>query len=105
MLPITHPENGPDIRTLRGRMHDLKQPLTNPDPKTDWTLNDIAWVYAEKHQAIVYGPITFINNDFVSVRDITNRNTDVYIANKVYSHTDELFVCHDDLLATLFACG
>ena len=59
MIPIKYPDSFPDIRKFSGKMHDPTQPLKNPNAKADWSVGDIAWVYMEKKQMLVCGPVTF----------------------------------------------
>lgn len=104
MIPIKYPDSFPDIRKFSGKMHDPTQPLKNPNAKADWSVGDIAWVYMEKKQMLVCGPVTFVHTDgldrfpFVCVRDITGENDS---PQEVSGRSSELFESEEALMRAL----
>lgn len=100
MLPIRYPSSMDPAR-FSGRMHDLDEPLMNPAPRTDWNLNDVAWVYDQKNKGLLAGPVTWLNDTktYASVMDVCG---DVHGNGSAGCDTRELFSTMDGILAALF---
>lgn len=105
-LLISYPAN---ISGLAGSMHDLNKSLRNPEPKQDWKLGDIAWVYSKSTRRIVTGPLVYIdsadgntdrNNIWCEVHDITARSGDADSIHVVFA---ELFPSIYALNKAMFA--